>query len=53
MLANQKKQNYKKIKPWKIIIKIPLKDTNACIKLLTKNNRFISPWILNIFLKKN
>lgn len=53
MSTNRKKQNYKKIKPWKIIRKIPLKDTNACIKLLKKNNRFISPWILNIFLNNN
>jgi hypothetical protein len=53
MSIKPNKKNNKIIKPWKIINKIPVRDTNACIKLLKKNKRFISPWIINIFKKKN
>ena len=53
MLSKHNLKNNKIIIPWKIINKIPVRDTTACIKLLKKNKCFISPWIINIFKKKN
>lgn len=40
-------------KPWKIIYNIKLRDTNQCLRVLKKKGYIASPWILNIFKKKN
>ena len=45
--------NYKNLKPWKIIDRIPFKDTDECLKFLKKKKYILSPWISNIFKRKN
>ena len=40
-------------KIWKTINKFSFKDTNACLKYLKKKNIIASPWILDIFMKRN
>ena len=40
-------------KPWKTINSIKFKDTNQCLKILKRKGYIASPWILNIYKKKN
>jgi len=47
-----KKENDKK-KFWKTIKKFNFQNTNDCLKYLKKRKIFVSPWIIDIFKKKN
>lgn len=42
-----------KKKVWKTIKKFNFKNTNDCLKFLKKRKIFVSPWIIDIFKKKN
>ncbi len=48
----KKPNKHKPFKPWKIISKISLKNTDECLKLLKRKGYIPSPWIVNIFKKK-
>ena len=51
-MMKNKPTKHKPFKPWKVISKISLKNTDECLKLLKRKGYIPSPWIVNIFKKK-